>query len=119
MAVAPANFGRLSNDLLVANFGDGTISAFNLKTGDFAGYVRDADSKIISVDGIWGLAFGNGFSLGDAEALYYTAGPNNEQDGFFGRINSNEPKQGPALAKAGLMRVPNPRILKPNRQVGH
>jgi uncharacterized protein (TIGR03118 family) len=86
MAVAPATFGLLANDLLVANFGDGTIAAFDLKTGDFAGYLRDADTKIISIDGIWGLAFGNGVSLGDANALYFTAGPNSEDDGLFGRL---------------------------------
>jgi len=86
MAVAPASFGLFANDLLVANFGDGTITAFDLKTGDFAGYLRDADTKIIAIDGIWGLAFGNGVSLGDADALYFTAGPHGEDDGLFGRL---------------------------------
>ena len=86
MAIAPANFGAFSNDLLVANFGDGTIAAFDLHSGEFAGYLRDPDTKIICVDGIWGLTFGNGVSLGDAEALYFTAGPNNEEDGVFGRL---------------------------------
>jgi uncharacterized protein (TIGR03118 family) len=88
MAIAPANFGAFSNDLLVANFGDGTISAFDLRSGDFVGYLRDPDTKIISIDGIWGLTFGNGYSLGDAGALYFTAGPNNEEDGLFGRLNA-------------------------------
>ena len=88
MAVAPASFGVWANDLLVANFGDGTIAAFDLTTGDFAGYLRDPDTKIISIDGIWGLTFGNGVSLGDANALYFTAGPNNEEDGLFGRLNA-------------------------------
>jgi len=88
MAIAPATFGTFANDLLVANFGDGTISAFDLTTGDFMGYLRDSSTKIISIDGIWGLAFGNGYSLGDANALYFTAGPNNEEDGVFGRLNA-------------------------------
>ena len=92
MAIAPASFGKFAHNLLVANFGDGTISAFDLKSGDFTGYLRDADTKIISIDGIWGLTFGNGVSLGDADALYYTAGPNNEQDGVFGRIDPRRPK---------------------------
>ena len=91
MAIAPATFGKFANALLVANFGDGTISAFNMESGDFEGYLRDPDSKIISIDGIWGLAFGNGHSLGDADALYFTAGPNNEQDGVFGRLNVHHP----------------------------
>jgi uncharacterized protein (TIGR03118 family) len=88
IAIAPASFGEFANNLMVANFGDGTISAFDIKTGDFVGYLRDVDSKIISIDGIWGLAFGNGVSLGDAKSLYYTAGPDNERGGVFGRINS-------------------------------
>ena len=88
MAVAPATFGVFANDLLVANFGDGTIAAFDRTTGDFAGYLRDPDTKIISIDGLWGLTFGNGVSLGDANALYFTAGPNNEEDGLFGRLNA-------------------------------
>jgi len=86
MAIAPASFGVFANDLLVANFGDGTITAFDLATGDFAGYLRDADTKIISIDGLWGLTFGNGVSLGDANSLYFTAGPNGEEDGIFGRL---------------------------------
>jgi len=88
MAIAPATFGVFANALLVANFGDGTISAFDLRTGDFLGYLRDPGTHIISIDGIWGLTFGNGVSLGDANALYFTAGPNNEQDGLFGRLNA-------------------------------
>ncbi len=91
MAIAPATFGVFANDLLVANFGDGTISAFDLGTGDFEGYLRDPDTKIICIEGIWGLTFGNGVSLGDANALYFTAGPNNEEDGVFGRLNIRTP----------------------------
>ncbi len=87
MALAPTQFGAFSGDLLVANFGDGTISAFDLGTGEFKGYLRDPDTKIISIDGIWGLTFGNGVSLGDAKSLYFTAGPNNEEDGLFGRLD--------------------------------
>jgi len=95
MAIAPATFGTYANDLVVANFGDGTISAFNLKTGNFEGYLRDRDTHIISIDGVWGIAFGNGYSLGDSRALYYTSGPNNEQDGEFGRVNANGLAGGP------------------------
>jgi uncharacterized protein (TIGR03118 family) len=88
VAIAPATFGAFADHLLVGNFGDGTIAAFNLTTGEFAGYLRDPDTKIISIDGLWALAFGNGVSLGDANALYFTAGPNNEEDGLFGRLNA-------------------------------
>jgi uncharacterized protein (TIGR03118 family) len=113
MAIAPATFGQYGNDLLVANFGDGTISAFDLQTGDFVGYMRDADSKIISIDGIWGLAFGNGVSLGDAEALYFTAGPNNEQDGIFGRLTARRPKGQHAASPVANRPATVPNMAKP------
>ncbi len=88
MAIAPAGFGPFGGDLLVTNFGDnGTISAFDNTTGDFVGKLDDADGNPISVEGIWGLTFGNGLSDGDANSLYFTAGPNNEFDGVFGRIS--------------------------------
>ena len=88
VAIAPATFGAFANDVLVANFGDGTIVAFDPATGKFLGYLEDGAHQKIVIDGIWALAFGNGFSLGDANALYFTAGPKNEEDGIFGRINA-------------------------------
>jgi len=92
LALAPAQgFGAMSGALLVANFGDGTISAFDPKTGAYRDYLRDPLGKPISIDGIWGLAFGNGVSLGDADSLYFTAGPNLEQDGLFGRLRLASP----------------------------
>jgi uncharacterized protein (TIGR03118 family) len=86
LALAPANFGPFGGTLLVANFGDGTIAAFDPSTGAFRDYLRGADGKPIVVDKVWGLAFGNGVSLGAADSLYFTAGPNEEQDGVFGRL---------------------------------
>jgi uncharacterized protein (TIGR03118 family) len=88
LAIAPANFGALSGALLVGNFGDGTIAGFDVATGNFRGYMRGPDVKPLTIDGLWGLAFGNGVSLGDADSLYFTAGPNGEQDGIFGRIRA-------------------------------
>ncbi len=86
LAIAPQNFGALGGALLVGNFGDGTIAAFDLTTGAFRDYLRDTSGKPLSIDKLWGLAFGNGVSLGDADSLYFTAGPNEEQDGIFGRL---------------------------------
>jgi uncharacterized protein (TIGR03118 family) len=85
-AIAPANFGPFSGTLLVGNFGDGTIAAYDLKTGEFRDFLRDAAKEPIVLDGLWGLAFGNGVSLGDTDSLYFAAGPNTEQDGIFGRV---------------------------------
>ena len=86
MAIAPADFGPFSGTLLVGNFGDGTVAAFDPSTGAFRDYLRDTAGKLIVIDKLWGLAFGNGVSLGDADSLYFTAGPNDEQDGVFGRL---------------------------------
>ncbi len=86
MAIAPQNFGPFAGALLVANFGDGTVAAFDPQTGAFRDYLRDDAGMPIVIDKIWGLAFGNGVSLGDSDSLYFTAGPNEEQDGIFGRL---------------------------------
>jgi uncharacterized protein (TIGR03118 family) len=86
LAIAPNNFGAFSGSLLVSNFGDGTIAAFDVATGKFQDYLRNEAGKPIVIDKIWGLAFGNGVSLGDTDSLYFTAGPNNEEDGIFGRL---------------------------------
>jgi uncharacterized protein (TIGR03118 family) len=90
MAIAPADFGALSGDLLVGNFGDGTIAAFKM-TDDMAkfnpdGQLRDASRKPIQIDGLWGIAFGNNGAAGPAEDLYFAAGPVGEAHGAFGRV---------------------------------
>lgn len=86
MAFAPEGFGHLSKTLLVGNFGDGTIAAYDPKTRGFVDVMRGADSKPVKVDKIWGIVFGNGQSLGDKNALYFAAGPNDEKDGLFGSL---------------------------------
>lgn len=86
LAIAPANFGVVAGALLVGNFGDGTIAAFDPKTGAFKDYLKSPSGSPLRIDGLWGLAFGNGVSLGEADSLYFAAGPHAEQDGIFGRI---------------------------------
>jgi len=86
VAIAPSTFGIYGGDVLVSNFGDGKVAAFDPVTGDFLGNLKDQHGDDISIDGIWGLAFGNGVSLGDANSLYFTAGPEAEQDGLFGKL---------------------------------
>ena len=87
MVIAPEGFGEFGGDLLVANFGDGTIVAYDVDSGALKDYLRDANGDAIVIDGIWGLTFGNGWSLGDADSLYFTAGPDEERDGILGRLN--------------------------------
>ena len=86
VAIAPKNFGPFGEALLVGNFGDGSVAAFDLATGTFRDFLRDKAGKPLAIDKLWGLAFGNGVSLGDADSLYFAAGPNDEQDGVFGRV---------------------------------
>ena len=91
LALAPANFGRFSNDLLVGNFGDGRINAVDPQTGDFLGQLRDASNRPITIDGLWGLEFGNDGNAGPSTTLFFTAGINDEADGLFGSLTSVGP----------------------------
>ena len=86
VAFAPANFGALSGALLVANFGDGTIAGYDPKTKSFVDFLRSPEGKVIKIDKVWGLLFGNGESLGDKNSLYFAAGPEDETEGLFGSL---------------------------------
>lgn len=88
LAVAPADFGPFAGDLLVGNFGDGRINAYDLTTGDFIDTLRDANGIPVSIDGLWALRFGNGGAGGDLGDLYFTAGISGEKHGLFGEISA-------------------------------
>jgi uncharacterized protein (TIGR03118 family) len=83
---APANFGAFSNDLLVGNFGNGLINAFDPTTGAFLGQLQDFNGNAIHIDGLWGLAFGNGTTAGNTNTLFFAAGINGERNGLFGSL---------------------------------
>jgi uncharacterized protein (TIGR03118 family) len=102
LAIAPGDFGRFSNHLLVSNFGDGTIAAFDPVTRRFVDFLRDPLGDAIEIEGIWGLQFGNGASLGEANFLYFAAGPEDETQGLFGRLSAIPEPPALALAVAGL-----------------
>ena len=87
MAMAPANFGTFSDDLLVANFGDGKINAYNPSTGKMDGTLSGTDGTPIVIDGLWGIAFGNGVNSQPINTLFFTAGPADEAHGLYGRID--------------------------------
>lgn len=87
LALAPAGFGKFANHLLVGNFGDGTINTYNIVSGEFAGQLADTNGNPIKIDGLWGLAFGNGFADQPVNTLFFAAGPNDEQNGLYGRID--------------------------------
>jgi uncharacterized protein (TIGR03118 family) len=87
IAQAPGDFGAFSHRLLIGNFGDGTINAFNAVSGKWEGWLRNADDSLLTVDGLWALSFaGDNAKSGLATVLYFTAGPNDESDGLFGNI---------------------------------
>jgi uncharacterized protein (TIGR03118 family) len=87
VALAPASFGDLAGALLIGNFGNGHINAFNPVTGEFIDKLRDDHGQAIVIDGLWTIMFGNGGNGGDPKILYFTAGPNDESDGLFGSIS--------------------------------
>jgi uncharacterized protein (TIGR03118 family) len=84
--MAPTNFGPLSNQLIVGNFSDGTLVGFDVHSRRATEYLRDTQGNAIAIQGLWGLLFGNGVSLGDSNALYFAAGPEDETAGLFGSL---------------------------------
>jgi uncharacterized protein (TIGR03118 family) len=89
LALAPAGFGDVGGDLLVGNFGDGTINAYNPISGVFIQTLQDSSGMPLSIDGLWGLRFGNGGTFGSPNTLYFTAGPNGESHGLFGEVTQS------------------------------
>jgi len=92
MALAPAGFGEFGGALLVGNFGDGRINAFDPVTGALLGQLTDGSGSPITIHGLWGLRFGNGGSGGDPNTLYFAAGIPGpagmvEDHGLFGSIS--------------------------------
>lgn len=86
LAIAPASFGQFAGDLLVGNFGDGLISAFDLGTHAFEGLLLGANGSPLAIDGLWALMIGNNGSSGSPSDVYFTAGPDGETHGLFGVI---------------------------------
>ena len=86
MAIAPAGFGAFSNHLLVGNFGDGKINAYDLKNFTPAGQLRSSNGEPLVIDGLWGIAFGNGFQHQPTDTLFFAAGPDDENHGRYGKI---------------------------------
>jgi len=89
VALAPSDFGVFSHRLLIGNFGDGTIQVYNAMTGQHEGTLLDPNNNPIAISGLWALSFaGGGANNGVATDLYFTSGPNDENDGLFGKISA-------------------------------
>jgi uncharacterized protein (TIGR03118 family) len=85
LALAPAGFGGFGGALLVGNFGNGHINAYNPATGKHLGQLRRSNGRPIVIDGLWALRFGNGNAAKTGELLF-SAGPDNESHGLLGKI---------------------------------
>ena len=93
VALAPSTFGKHANQLLVGNFGSGTIMAFDA-AGRFQGLLQDVEGEPIVIGGLWALTFGNGGRAGVPDTLYFSSGPDGESHGLFGSLAPvNEDRQ--------------------------
>ena len=94
MVHAPANFGQWSNRLLIGQFGSGQIATFNAQSGEFEGLLRGPKGKPISINGLWGLDFGNDSAAGPSNTLFFAAGLNDEANGLFGTLTPSKASTG-------------------------
>jgi len=89
LALAPSSFGQFAGDLLVGNFGDGRINAFDLLSNAFVGQLLALNGSALTIDGLWALTVGNNGNGGSSNKLYFSAGPNGETNGLFGVITAS------------------------------
>jgi uncharacterized protein (TIGR03118 family) len=104
LAIAPSSssFGAMAGALLVGNFGDGRINAYDVSTNNFLGQVQGPSGSPLSIDGLWGIAPGNSGSAGSSAMLYFAAGPNDESHGVFGVLTPVPEPASVALMTCGL-----------------
>jgi uncharacterized protein (TIGR03118 family) len=85
VTLAPTSFSRFAGDILIGNFGDGLIGAYDPNTGALVDQLRDANGNAIKIDGLWGLAFG---PFPGSTVLYFASGPQSESHGLVGTLTS-------------------------------
>jgi uncharacterized protein (TIGR03118 family) len=107
LALAPSEFGAFGGDLLVGNFGDGMIHAYNATSGALLGTLSDTSGNPLTIQGLWGLDFGNGAHSQGTNTLFFTAGipgPGMVEDhGLFGAIDPSPEPASAALLLSGLV----------------
>jgi len=119
LTFAPSHFGTFSNDLLVGNKGNGTISVFNPTNGEFLGQLEQRNGKPIVISELWGLVDGTGAVNATPNAVYFTAGPDGYAEGLFGTIETGKPVKtkkskggttmpGPYTGMPGMPSMPMP-----------
>jgi uncharacterized protein (TIGR03118 family) len=87
MTIAPADFGQFSGDLLIGNFGDGRIHAFDPNTGEVLGILRSTAGRPLAIDGLWGLMVGDAVA-GGPNSVWFSAGPDDEAHGLLGVLRA-------------------------------
>jgi uncharacterized protein (TIGR03118 family) len=105
LAIAPSSFGDLAGSLLVGNFGNGRIHAFDPTTGRFMKTLLDPDGEPIQISGLWALKVGNGHAGGDADKVYFTAGIADESHGLFGSLTPVAPGTPEVSAEAQTVQI--------------
>lgn len=93
VAIAPAGFGSFGGDLLIGNFGDGVINAFDPNSFALKGQLQDAKGNVIANSGLWEIIFG-AKNVGDPNTLFFSAGINATKGGLFGSIAVSAPPAG-------------------------
>jgi uncharacterized protein (TIGR03118 family) len=86
ITMAPDSFGIHGGQLLVGNFGDGTIMAFDPVKHKFKGLLNAVKGGPVKIDGLWAITFGTGAKAGDTNTLYFTSGPDGESHGLMGQL---------------------------------
>jgi uncharacterized protein (TIGR03118 family) len=114
LAIAPPTFGELAGHLLIANSGDGTVSAYDVAGGTFLGRLTDDQGNPLVIDGLRGIVPGNDQYAGSSDALYFTAGPDGGTHGVLGVIHAVPEPGGAALLGAALVPV----LLATRRRIG-
>jgi uncharacterized protein (TIGR03118 family) len=88
MTIAPNTFGQFAGDLLIGNFGDGRIHAFDPQSGEVLGILRGTSGKPLAIDGLWALLVGDAVA-GGPDAVWFSAGPDDESHGLLGILRAS------------------------------
>jgi uncharacterized protein (TIGR03118 family) len=100
MTIAPSTFGQFGGDLLIGNFGDGRIHAFDARSGEVRGTLRGTNGQPLVIDGLWALLVGDAVA-GGPDAVWFSAGPDGEQHGLLGVLRTSRRRQPPLDAMLG------------------
>lgn len=103
--IAPKGFGQFAGDLLVGNFGDGTIDAYDLRSDKFVGQLLGTDGNPVQIQDLWSLANGTGANGTDPNAVYFTAGLQDEKHGLFGSLGPANDQATPSLSVVPSMQT--------------